>query len=377
MITQETYDIVTENFREVYDVFKEFFGEDYVDTDLPSCEQVSNVANFGNSYKIIVYYPSVVVTNEKGNSTTIKKLFICVPVELSGKMATYGFSMTRSQYSLEEIQADYSHSHLPGISPFFNSPCLGTGPLAFTQRSLQRDYDLNLWRLFCVELDKYVHVESIAGVPYRYLSNIGKSNNGNSRLGPSVSYTNYNRHSLSEQNLNNRLIELFDYIISNLASGKFFRFKENSFEFIDSVENQIAISNFAASWFIDKINSDTISEDEKLKLKESYDLLFEEAVLYKNRLVYKVDQHNRNRFYSWLSNPPHIVDFKGVSYNVEITNVKRDNDTNKIMVLNSEFCSTLFNKICKYLTIKYYLKTYGQGKHKARNNNDLGKIGSL
>jgi hypothetical protein len=52
------------------------------------------------------------------------------------------------------------------------NPCLGRGPLIATQETLSST-DTDMWDLFCVELDRYVHVESIAGTPYKYLSRIG------------------------------------------------------------------------------------------------------------------------------------------------------------------------------------------------------------
>ena len=69
-------------------------------------------------------------------------------------------------------------SHVNGI-PFgrfteFKSPCLGSGPIRNTVATLAVGYDEAIWQLFCLELDKYVRVESISGVPYRYLEKIGK-----------------------------------------------------------------------------------------------------------------------------------------------------------------------------------------------------------
>ena len=68
-------------------------------------------------------------------------------------------------------------SHVHGI-PFnrftdFKSPCLGSGPIKSTVATLALGYDEAIRQLFCLELDKYVRVESIAGIPYRYLEKIG------------------------------------------------------------------------------------------------------------------------------------------------------------------------------------------------------------
>lgn len=126
-------------------------------------------------YDIIVHFPKVTVTNEEDESVDIKNLWIKVVVSCEGKIRGT-FSVNRSHYPVTHIMSDYQHSHTPGINKYnferFQSPCLGSGPIKSTIATLQIGYDEAIWKLFCLELDRYVRIESIAGTPYRYLNEI-------------------------------------------------------------------------------------------------------------------------------------------------------------------------------------------------------------
>ena len=70
-------------------------------------------------------------------------------------------------------------SHIPGINTYnfsdFLTPCTGSGPINVTIGGLNREFDEDMWQLFCSELEDFTQVESIAGVPYRKLEYIGNS----------------------------------------------------------------------------------------------------------------------------------------------------------------------------------------------------------
>ena len=124
---------------------------------------------------IYVWWPSVTVTNEKGQSVEVKDLYAKVILYPNGKLRQK-FQLSRATYQYEQYSSNYMHSHINGINSdpsIFMNPCLGTGPLIRTQQTLSESNSADLWDLFCVELDRYVHVESIAGTPYKYLSRIG------------------------------------------------------------------------------------------------------------------------------------------------------------------------------------------------------------
>lgn len=180
---------------EVYDIFKDYFGEQFVDLqDIPSEESIRELYSVyydGVAYRfnappawssanpahIIVWWPSVVVTNEYDKSVVITDLYAKVPITMEGMFYSNGsFLLNRSSYSLAQYQSGYLHSHVPRISSnpeSFQPPCLGTGPIKGTISSLRRKFDPTIWMLFCNELASYVTVESLTGMPYMHLEAIG------------------------------------------------------------------------------------------------------------------------------------------------------------------------------------------------------------
>lgn len=126
-------------------------------------------------FKILVRFPHITVTNEHNQSTDIDNLFARIFVDTDGKCKGY-FTLNRTTYSLLHILNRYMHSHVSGINydfpEKFKDPCLGSGPIQHTLESLIIDYNGALWKLFCYELDKYVRVESLTGIPYKYLGKL-------------------------------------------------------------------------------------------------------------------------------------------------------------------------------------------------------------
>ena len=151
-----------EPIDEVIEIFNDYFGEDLVDVQK---EDVS-------IYSIIIRFPVVQVTNEEGASEIITELYANIRVNKEGRFLG-ALQMMRSEFTEEQWDADYAHSHLPGIKLHWDNPCLGTGPIVGTIRSLRDRYNKEIWGLFCLELDKYVTIESLEGVPYRRISSIG------------------------------------------------------------------------------------------------------------------------------------------------------------------------------------------------------------
>lgn len=159
----ETEALIETNARqEVYEVFKEYFGEDKVDLQIGG--------------KLIVYFPTVTVTNENDESIVITDLYVKVVISSEG-LIEGNFEMTRGSYTLSQAYSNYLHSHALGIPAPNNwsKVCLGRGPLVHTISVLTTDCDLERWELFCFELDKYVTVESEVGIPYHHLRQVSKS----------------------------------------------------------------------------------------------------------------------------------------------------------------------------------------------------------
>ena len=168
--------------QDIYDTFIEYYKEPFVDL------QCVNT----NKYKILIYWPEVTVTNEQGQSVIIWDLYCKIVLFASGKLEAK-MQFLRSKYNDAQWYSGYVHSH---VTPLYHAPkkeewfdcCTGSGPINHTIAKLRStwydrdgtDYtrqqlykDMNTWRLFCWELDKYVHIESLAGGPYRRLVSIG------------------------------------------------------------------------------------------------------------------------------------------------------------------------------------------------------------
>lgn len=147
--------------QKVVDLFIDYYGEDRIDLQ---------------NNDIIIYYPSVIITNEHNKSHEIKELYTKVKVHNNGSL-NGTFSFVRAEFTLEEWNSDYLHSHVSGINKSlpsnFKSSCLGSGPIRNTCLSLNDSFDEDIWKLFIFELDRYIQTESLEGGPYRRLENIG------------------------------------------------------------------------------------------------------------------------------------------------------------------------------------------------------------
>lgn len=168
--------------QDIYDTFIEYYKEPFVDL-----QRVSDIR-----YKILIHWPEVIVTNEQGQSVIIWDLYCKIVLYSNGRLEDK-MQFLRSKYNDAQWYSGYVHSH---VTPLYHAPkkegwldcCTGSGPINHTLAKLRclfysdqgMDYsnqklyeDMNVWRLFCWELDKYVHIESLAGGPYRRLVNIG------------------------------------------------------------------------------------------------------------------------------------------------------------------------------------------------------------
>lgn len=222
----EEYLFSQDKINDIFQIFKDCYGEDKVDiqlntsleqcisllSDMPLSDFTLNsghfialrncskdkIKNLTAKYKkdkdtcikkfievnsisvyIIVYFPKITVTNEYDESIDIEEVYIRVPINHRGEMAS-SFEIIRTKYSYDQYESGYMHSHAHGgitkTSRDWRSMCLGSGPLVTTTHTLKNNYDLDIWRLFCIELDEYLKVESVAGVPYIRMNRVGNNN---------------------------------------------------------------------------------------------------------------------------------------------------------------------------------------------------------
>lgn len=188
MNAEQLYNTAIEGIQKVEEIFCDFYGEDRVDMQysitregLQDWLRNNPLESLTNCIKgaLYVHFPHVRVENENGRFVDINHLYARLLIGSNGTLiGTFG--LNRAEYPTTHINSDYMHSHVSGIPDDvtrFLAPCMGSGPIKRTTASLNIEFSEDLWNLFCLELDKYVQTESISGVPYRRLENIGVSSN--------------------------------------------------------------------------------------------------------------------------------------------------------------------------------------------------------
>lgn len=149
--------------NDIYDIFVDYYGDSKVD--------LQNNA-------IIVYWPEVTVENEENDKVTIWDLFCNVQLGQENNAVVFkSMTFLRSTYNKVQWDSNYCHSHVSWYNhnPIsqWNICCLGKGPLRKTTERLKTVSTELEWKLYVWELDKYVHVESLKGGPYRKIRKIG------------------------------------------------------------------------------------------------------------------------------------------------------------------------------------------------------------
>lgn len=126
---------------------------------------------------IILHFPTVTVTNEKMEHTTIHDLFVLVPFTEDGRVLS-GIYFLKTTFTNKQYQAGYIHSHTPTMYSneiYWQHVCLGTGPINGTIRTINAEnnrYDAAMWELYFWEIEKLVQVESLDGGPYIRIESI-------------------------------------------------------------------------------------------------------------------------------------------------------------------------------------------------------------
>lgn len=208
-----------------------------------------------NDLFILIYFPTVRITNEFDKYVDIKELWLKVPFNWMGKGKGY-FGVNRSNYPLNQFKHGYMHSHVSSIpkSNFekFQVPCTGDGPINSSLATLSIGYDEAIWQLLCLELDRYVRVESIDGVPHHRLENIPAPEMGDAK-------DKFSMESLKGDVPWNSVlgIEQFKIFIKHLLETKKIRFNYSNgsygigMSFTDIV---VLISNEFISWYNTEYN---------------------------------------------------------------------------------------------------------------------------
>lgn len=342
-------------------------------TDLPE-DQVEKVVNgltnttvkeiIGNvefnDIFILVHFPHVRVTNEHGRFVDINHLWAKVRVMYDGTLSGK-FTLNRSEYTLLHFRSHYLHSHVSCIPKTdftqFQNPCTGSGPINGTISTLNRDYDEDMWNMFCLELSKYVTVESIAGRPYNYLERLG-TNDMQEDVNRFTTYLLPNYHVADIPS--DKLKEFIRYFINSKKLK--FNYVNGSYSIgMSFIEFIVLISNEFIKWYNDQFNKGELTiKFEDLKKRG----ILRECIIDNGKIYYDRNINNANNYTQYIGKQ--VCMFKGKEITVDITDITRVENENKSIILDTQTALYILTTILKVLNYRY-------GRSKATHeDNQLG-----
>ena len=314
-------------------------------TNITVKEIIGNVV-FGEIF-ILVHFPHVRVTNEHNKFVDINHLWAKVRVMYDGTLSGK-FTLNRSEYTLLHFRSHYMHSHISSIpkSDFtqFQNPCTGSGPINGTISTLNRDYDEDMWNMFCLELSKYVTVESVAGRPYHYLEKLG-TNDMQAGEDKFITY-------------------LFpNYCVNDILSDKFKEFvryfinsKKLKFNYVNGsysigmslIEFIVLISNEFIKWYNDQFNKGKLTT--KFEDLKKHGIL-RECIIDNGKIYYDRSINNANNYAQYIGKQ--VCMFKGKEITVDITDITKVGNENKSIILDTQTALYILTTILKVLNYRY------------------------
>lgn len=343
-----------ENILRIYDVFKEFFGEERVDLRIVEPpidvftrqlseesikEGVTEITRCWDTLLrpfILVYFPRVKVTNGHGNFVYITELYVKVRLAAPGVLSTIG--MNRAEYTLDQFYSDYMHSHICGIPTGdferFETPCLGTGPIQGTSYMLRSKVCTNEeWMLFCYELSKFVTVESLSGGPYRKLEGITSSSGR-------IDYIGYRR----AQNLPKFITNFVRHLI--LSRKLKFVYRNGSYVLgMSNAECMILVSNEFINWYnqLDNAEAEQVKDIKRYYMKSG---VAAKGHIYGMNtplpLLDRVSEHVGRR----------ICTFKGREIKLRISGAVSETSVRSLF-LSEDVISEILSVILEVINLKY------------------------
>ena len=313
-----------------------------------------------NDIFILVHFPHVRVTNEHSRFVDINHLWAKIRVMYDGTLSGK-FTLNRSEYTLLHFRSHYLHSHVSCIPETdftqFQNPCTGSGPINGTISTLNRDYDEDMWNMFCLELSKYVTVESIAGGPYNYLERLG-TNNMQEDVNRFTTYLlpNYNVANITSD----KLKEFVRYFINSKKLK--FNYVNGSYSIgMSLIEFIVLISNEFIKWYNDQFNKGELTiKFADLKARG----ILRECIIDNGKIYYDGNINNANNYAQYIGKQ--VCMFKGKEITVDITDVAEVRNENKSIILDTQTALYILTTILKVLNYRY-------GRNKATHeDNQLG-----
>lgn len=299
-----------------------------------------------SSYKLLIHFPKARITNEHDKYIDITELWVKLHVLGNGKLKYNKFEMVRSEYTATQWFSHYSHSHLPSLGsselPSFRTPCTGDGPVNETLYTLHNNYDENIYGLLAFEIAKYVTVESLAGVPYRKLEEIGRGSSVEdcSIITPRLTYPIF-------RGFHNETVNDFIHYFLSLKNCKYC-FHNGSFGLGEPFVNYwIRVSNAFIEWYNNEVLKGSINIDMGTLKQRG---IISERVVAESR-VYSEDTTNDIRNLDSLQGST-MFTFKGNPVRFKVSNVDTISN-NKTLLINKAFCDYLLTLSLSILNTHY------------------------
>lgn len=327
-------------------------------------------------FNILIYFGDVRVTNEFDKYIDISGLWAKVCIYSNGKFARFG--LNRSKYDITQFRSGYMHSHVGGIptSNFeeFQGVCTGSGPINNTIFTLRNNFNENMWQLFCLELNLFTKVESIGGIPYHRLENVG---NVGVRENIASEYTMHNPtylsispttlYNIDAENSHTYLEEFCIYLFrKNLFS---FSFAKGSYSLGLSFKDALLlVTDVFIEWY-NKVLLDysKIDISSRINVKELFvEVFFQNNKLYLiNNGESNTEQSDREYCLQYVGNK--ICTFKGKDILLEIEGATEVPQENRIKIINPKIVENIIAAILLMLNNQY-------GKEENRGEEDTTKI---
>lgn len=386
----QLYQHLFEKPLSIYDTFKGFFGENFVDIQTHqgrelasfkeylfakicdeasitngdkeedfnlhfeiSAEQLVELENIAKDKRFIIYvwWPRVTVTNEYNKSVNIQDLYAKIEIQNDGTIPyeCNGFRLNRATYTREQFMSEYMHSHINIIPKNnftqFQTPCLGRGPIISTIGTLKNDYDEATWMLFCQELSMYVTVESIAGNPYHRMENIGNVSQNSMYTGYTFKFA--NKADFLSQFTSDDLKKFIQYYLKHghLSLGyinNVFTWNMPYYEYIIDISNSFIN-------FYNKYYSTTASN-----LNNCFNTDLLKQVIVADGKFYNKGEYNSfdaNNFSEYQNKL--VLVFKGKKIRTTIINNEQRSEATLTTVINNNVAMFILQKILRTINFRY------------------------
>ena len=345
----------------IYQVFKDYYGEDKVDL-----QQVTPTIHC-----IIIHWPKVKITNEYDESVEITHFYGKVRIADTGKLCDNP-TFIRAEYSELHWNSHYRHSHIHSLGNLedvtrWQTSCLGSGPINHTIAKLKGitwtyrndttrgyntyDYtaqekykDMMTWTLFAFELDKYVHVESVAGTPYYRMRDIGSNSHGSHSSQVEITLKTLNTTTLAYKK---SFSEAFIKYLINSRKLKFC-YRNNNFTFgMSNTEFAIFISNMFIEWY------NNTPEIRKVASKRTLmrDFIKEVSLIDGELYTHVEDNNNLPPLKTVIGKE--LFDFKGHKVKLSASGVDNERPLNKVYIIDPNYIGYIAYKILRFINCKY------------------------